>query len=72
LATSGLDGFVSVWKIDEEESLNRVNLAPPVTNADPSRAGFYNQAFLIAWDPHSKSGHCALVTSHPNIRVMYW
>ena len=58
LIATGRDGYLSLWKLDEEELVCRVSVQA-------------NTGFLLAWDPFFPD-HCAVLMNQPNMRLLYW
>ena len=72
IIATGLDGSISLWKINEEECVCKVNLTITDSNS-PSRPIVYtSKTILVAWNPHN-IGHCSFVTIVDNsMRIMDW
>jgi WD repeat-containing protein 17 len=58
LVATGRDGFLSLWKLNEEELVSRSSV-----QADTS--------FLLAWDPFNPK-YCAVLMNVPNMRLLLW
>ena len=58
LIATGCDGYLSLWKLNEEELVCRVSVQA-------------NTGFLLAWDPFSPD-HCAVLMNKPTMRLLYW
>ena len=76
LLATALDGYLSLWHLQDEECMNRVCLEP-VISTDPTRAGFIPNTrnnpphFLVTWDLFNPD-ICGVVLLDPNIRVLEW
>jgi WD40 repeat protein len=56
LAVSGLDGSLSLWKINEEKVIAKVSMSGSVT---------------LTWNPFSVN-HIAVLSNNPNFKFYHW
>lgn len=58
LIATSCDGYLSLWKLNEEELVCRLSIQP-------------NTTFLLAWDPFNPD-HCVVAMNRPALRVLLW